>query len=214
MQTRADIRDFVLGTRNQKKRAELDQLLRPFGFDVKSLDDVHSTHEVIEDGSSFAANAAKKAREQAQFLGQWVLGEDSGICVDALDGRPRYLFRQICRGRRNWTWPITNCSYSGCRAFQEKRERPTTFATCHCPIRTGTIRIECEAICRGILRCEPAGTWCDSATTHSSKSRNTIRTFGELGSAVKAVLSQSRAHFAAALAASTAIRAIAPAINP
>ena len=79
---------IVLGTHNAKKRAELEALLCPYGYDVKSLDDFADALEVVEDGTTFAENAVKKATEQALHLGQWVIGEDSGLCVDALEGAP------------------------------------------------------------------------------------------------------------------------------
>jgi XTP/dITP diphosphohydrolase len=43
---------------------------------------------VIEDGTTFEDNARKKAQELSRYLGHWVLGEDSGLVVPALDGRP------------------------------------------------------------------------------------------------------------------------------
>ena len=43
---------------------------------------------MVEDGDTFEANARKKASELAKVLGHWVLGEDSGLVVPALKGRP------------------------------------------------------------------------------------------------------------------------------
>ena len=44
--------------------------------------------DVVEDGNTFAENAAKKATETALLLQHWVLAEDSGLAVDALEGQP------------------------------------------------------------------------------------------------------------------------------
>src|SRR6187402_2012289 len=63
-------------------------MLAPWGFDVVTLDDVPSAIEVVEDGDSFAANAALKASQQARHLSRWVLADDSGLMVDALGGAP------------------------------------------------------------------------------------------------------------------------------
>ena len=81
---------LVLGTHNRKKRAELWDLLAPLGLglELAILDDFPTAIEVEEDGDTFAANACKKAAEQAAHLGRWVLAEDSGLCVDALKGKP------------------------------------------------------------------------------------------------------------------------------
>jgi XTP/dITP diphosphohydrolase len=78
----------VLGTRNRKKRDELVELLDLPGLQVVTLAERPPVPEVIEDGETFAENAAKKASETAKALGEWVLGEDSGLCVDALGGAP------------------------------------------------------------------------------------------------------------------------------
>ena len=53
-----------------------------------SLREAGIDHETIEDGETFLANAAKKAREIAQISGCCALADDSGLCVDALDGAP------------------------------------------------------------------------------------------------------------------------------
>lgn len=80
--------ELVLGTHNRKKGGELQHLLAPFEFRVRTLDEFPSAIKVVEDGETFAENAAKKAVQQAQHLGRWALGEDSGLMVDALGGAP------------------------------------------------------------------------------------------------------------------------------
>lgn len=52
------------------------------------MGDFPDVPEVVEDGTTFAENAAKKATQTARYLQQWALGEDSGLMVDALDGAP------------------------------------------------------------------------------------------------------------------------------
>ena len=79
---------IVLGSRNQKKLAEMVELLAPHGIDIVSVSAFPHVPEVVEDGDSFAANAAKKARETAVALNRWVIAEDSGLCVNALGGAP------------------------------------------------------------------------------------------------------------------------------
>jgi len=81
-------RQIVLASRNQKKTREIAELLQPHGFEVTPVTQFPDVPEVVEDGDTFAANAAKKAVEVAVKLGQWVIGEDSGLRVDALKGAP------------------------------------------------------------------------------------------------------------------------------
>src|SRR5262245_36553000 len=79
---------LVLGTNNRKKCGELVDLLAPFGFELRSLADFPQAITVEETGTTFAENAALKATQQAVHLKAWVLGEDSGLAVDALRGDP------------------------------------------------------------------------------------------------------------------------------
>lgn len=79
---------LVIASRNAGKLRELRGLLEPHGIAVKNLADFPEMGEVDETGMSFAENAAIKATTVAESLGQWVLGEDSGLMVDALGGRP------------------------------------------------------------------------------------------------------------------------------
>jgi XTP/dITP diphosphohydrolase len=90
---------LVLGTRNLKKRREIEEILADVGLELRDLSQWPDLPEVVEDGSTFEENARKKASEAARALHQWVLGEDSGLVVPALHGRPgvhsaRYAGRQ------------------------------------------------------------------------------------------------------------------------
>lgn len=79
---------LVLATRNRGKAAEINDLLKDFPVDVKSLDDFGPIPEVVEDGTTFEANAYKKASFTARVLGLPALADDSGLTVEALDGAP------------------------------------------------------------------------------------------------------------------------------
>src|SRR5216683_6300924 len=79
---------LVVGTRNPKKREEILEILAGLGVELRDLTAFPDAPEVVEDGKTFEANARKKASELAIALNQWVLGEDSGLMVPALHGRP------------------------------------------------------------------------------------------------------------------------------
>ena len=79
---------LVLGTRNAKKRREIEEILGDLPLTLHDLSQHPAAPEVVEDGKTFEANARKKAVETARAIGQWVLGEDSGLVVPALNGRP------------------------------------------------------------------------------------------------------------------------------
>ncbi len=81
---------LVLATRNAKKLAELDRLLAGAGLDVEILGSAvfSDLPEIEETGSTFAENSLIKARAVAAHTGLIAIADDSGLCVDALDGQP------------------------------------------------------------------------------------------------------------------------------
>ncbi|MFH1837125.1 MAG: RdgB/HAM1 family non-canonical purine NTP pyrophosphatase [Candidatus Omnitrophota bacterium] len=82
--------DILIATHNQKKRKELNALLKRFsGIKVLILDDLEvSTPVIVEDGKTFRQNAVKKAVITSKFFKGLVLADDSGIEVEALHGKP------------------------------------------------------------------------------------------------------------------------------
>lgn len=83
--------DIVIGSGNAHKVLELRALLPRNRFRLTSLAELPHAIDVDETGQTFAENARLKAVEQAKHLGRWVLAEDSGLEVDALDGKPGVL---------------------------------------------------------------------------------------------------------------------------
>ena len=83
----------VLATRNRKKLDELQRILEAAGLDVEllSIDAFPDAPEVAETESTFAGNALLKARAIAQATGLPAVADDSGLCVDALNGMPGVL---------------------------------------------------------------------------------------------------------------------------
>ncbi len=79
---------IVLATTNKGKTKEIQALLAGFPIEVKNLSDFGPIPEVIEDGDTFDENAYKKASFTAKVLGYPAIADDSGLCVEALDGAP------------------------------------------------------------------------------------------------------------------------------
>lgn len=79
---------ILAATSNKHKLEELKKILAVQGVEVISPLDVGGIPEVIEDKTTFEGNAAKKAVETARAKNMTVFADDSGLCVDALDGRP------------------------------------------------------------------------------------------------------------------------------
>ncbi|MBX3302471.1 MAG: XTP/dITP diphosphatase [Nitrospira sp.] len=80
--------EIVLATRNPDKRRELGALLGGLGIRIRTVADFPSAPEVEEDGTTCEANAIKKAREIARATGVPAVADDTGLEVDALEGRP------------------------------------------------------------------------------------------------------------------------------
>jgi XTP/dITP diphosphohydrolase len=78
---------LVLASGNTGKLRELEAMLRPLGWTVKPQSDWRMD-EAVENGLSFIENALIKARHAARATGLPALGDDSGLLVDALGGRP------------------------------------------------------------------------------------------------------------------------------
>ena len=83
----------VLATRNQHKVAELRRILESADLDVDLVgtEEFPDLPDVAETGSTFAANALLKANDVAQRTGLIAIADDSGLCVDALNGMPGIL---------------------------------------------------------------------------------------------------------------------------
>lgn len=183
---------LVLGTHNQKKRQELEQLLAPLGLSLLTLSDVEDAIEVEETGTTFSENAALKASQQAQNLGMWVMGEDSGISVVALNNEPGiYSARYSDPGATDQRNNEKVLAELGNTALEKR----TAFYTCHMAISdpTGQIRATAEDYCYGRIRFEPSG---ENGFGYDPlfEIPEYHRTFGELGSSIKKVLShRSRA---------------------
>ena len=80
--------DLVVATRNAGKLKEIRRLLESRGIRVRGLEEFPGAPDVVEDGETFAENAIKKAEAVAQFTSMPCLADDSGLVVDALQGRP------------------------------------------------------------------------------------------------------------------------------
>ena len=79
---------FVLATRNSAKLRELREILSELKVECVSPDEAGYTEDVEEDGETFFENAMKKAKAACAATGLPAIADDSGLCVDALNGGP------------------------------------------------------------------------------------------------------------------------------
>ncbi|GAB5404754.1 MAG: RdgB/HAM1 family non-canonical purine NTP pyrophosphatase [Aureliella sp.] len=179
--------EIVIGTTNAKKLVELTPYIQPLGFPLKILADFPNPLEVDETGTTFLENARLKASQQAQHLGRWTIGEDSGLCVPALDGAPG----------------IYSARYSGPEATDEKNNQKLLLELGKTPpekraayyVSTmalaspdGTIQIEAEGRCWGRIIDQYRGSG-GFGYDPLFEIPEYHRTFAELGGTVKRALS-------------------------
>ncbi len=79
---------LVIASGNPDKTEELRSLLSELDIELIPLSDYPGAPQIVEDGHTFAENAAKKAAGIALFTGLHAVADDSGLCVEVLEGRP------------------------------------------------------------------------------------------------------------------------------
>ncbi len=149
---------LVIATNNKKKLAEMSRILTPLGFEVVTTKEIGiNLGDVEENGTTFAENAYIKAKSAFDLLnGEYcVVADDSGLCVDALGGRPG----------------IFSARYGGeglddIGRYQklleelseiEKNKRQAHFACSICAIMNDGTVITAEGKCEGEIGYAPLG---------------------------------------------------------
>ena len=144
---------LVIATRNTGKIREIQKLLNGFPVIIKNLNDFGPIPPVIEDGDTFDDNAYKKASFTAKVLGFPALADDSGLCVDALNGTPgvhsaRYGGESISDRDR--------CTKL-LKAMESHTNRAATF---HCIVSIAVPQgpaLTYEGKCEGLITKNPVG---------------------------------------------------------
>jgi XTP/dITP diphosphohydrolase len=140
---------LVVATGNPGKLKEMQLYLQDLGWELQlKPDDL----EIEETGDTFIANACLKASEVAKATGQWSIADDSGLMVDALDGKP---------GIYSARYGKTDADRIS-RLLQELENEPNRQAQFVCAIAIarpdGTIALQVEGICRGEILHTPRGS--------------------------------------------------------
>jgi XTP/dITP diphosphohydrolase len=94
---------IVIATHNKNKFSEMEFILKPLGMKIKSLYDFPEIGDIPETGDTLEENALIKAKTVFELTGISTLSDDTGLEVDALNGKP---------GVYSARWAGENCSYS------------------------------------------------------------------------------------------------------
>jgi XTP/dITP diphosphohydrolase len=113
----------VIATHNAGKLAEMRELLAPFGIEAVSAGEL-GLPEPEETGTMFAENATIKAKAAAEATGLPAFADDSGLCVDALDGAPGIFSAR-------WAGPTKDFASAMARIFAELDRRGAAERRAH-----------------------------------------------------------------------------------
>lgn len=82
------MKEVMIATQNLGKLKEFEHIFKPFKISVVSMQDLPMTLDIVEDGETFEANALIKAQAISAHYNGFIVADDSGLEVDALDKRP------------------------------------------------------------------------------------------------------------------------------
>lgn len=148
--------EIIIATKNKGKAKEYNQLFNEYGITVKSLLDLsEEIPDVEETGDTFKENARLKAEQISRLLGIPVLADDSGLVIDALDGRPG----------------VYSARYAGEPTDDKKNYEKVLNELTEVPSQSRTARFVCvlalaipqektifkEGFCEGIIAESPVG---------------------------------------------------------
>lgn len=142
---------FIIATNNPKKLIEMERILHPLGIEAVSAKEAGVVlAEVDETGTTFAENAFLKANAAFEATGMPAVADDSGICVDALDGRPGIFSARYCPELCHSDEERTQ------RILDELKDVPDGQRGAHytcaiCCILPDGSKIEIEEICEGTI---------------------------------------------------------------
>ena len=195
---------IVIASGNTHKAEEIQALLGD-DFECRTLKDYPDAPEVEEDAATFAGNAVKKAlslvdwlKHNEDFAEGWVLADDSGLEVDALDGAPGVRSARYASGTTEGNSPdeANNAKLLTALDGKPEHQRTARFRCVLALARTGAYGQPelFEGACEGHIAEAPAGSE-GFGYDPLFVPENFVDTFGTLGAEIKGMLS----HRAAAL---------------
>lgn len=147
---------LTLASRNRHKAEEIAAILPPH-FTVKTLADYPELPEIEETGTTFAANAALKACGISALIPGWVLADDSGLCVDALNGAPGVYSARYAGEHGNDA--ANNAKLlADLAALPADTPRTARFMCAICLAEQGIIKTEVCGKVEGCIATAPSGT--------------------------------------------------------
>ncbi len=145
----------IVATGNAGKLREFTRIFAPFGIEVVGQKTLYPELEVEESGATFAENAFLKAQAVHALSGKAAVADDSGLCIDALGGRPGVYSARYAGEDTSYPEKMQ-------RLLEELKEVPqgkrtARFVSHICFISEQGERIDAQGVCEGEIGFAPAG---------------------------------------------------------
>ncbi len=147
---------FVAATNNKKKLSELSRILSPLGVELRAVNELGFTAiDPEETGTTFEENAFIKAKAFCEHTGLPAIADDSGLCVEALDGAPgvysaRYA-GEPCNDERNIEKLLSDMHDIA------KEKRGASFVCSICCVFPNGDKVTASGKCNGFIGYERTG---------------------------------------------------------
>ncbi|MCU9614052.1 XTP/dITP diphosphatase [Caldibacillus lycopersici] len=150
------MKEMIIATKNAGKAKEFIEIFSPMGYTVKTLLDFPDAPDIEETGATFEENALLKAEGIAKYFNRIVIADDSGLAIDALEGRPGVYSARYAGESKDDEANIA-------KVLEELKEVPEEKRTAHfhCTLAlTGPCMepVIVEGMCDGVILTEKRGT--------------------------------------------------------
>ncbi|MBO4426423.1 MAG: XTP/dITP diphosphatase [Clostridiales bacterium] len=146
---------LIIATGNEDKVREIDEILEGTGFEAISMKQAGFDPDIVEDGTTFEENALKKAMAVHELSGEYVMADDSGLCIDALDGAPGIYSARFCG--EDSTYEEKFKKIFEMLADVPEEQRTAQFVCAIAVVRPDGTSFTVRGECRGVLHEKPMG---------------------------------------------------------
>ncbi len=146
---------LIIATGNRDKVREIDEILKGTGFEAVSMKDAGVNPTIIEDADTFEGNALIKARTVQELTGGYVMADDSGLCIDALDGAPGIYSARFCG--ENSTYEEKFAKIFEMLKDVPEDKRTARFVCAIAVVRPDGSSFTVRGVCEGVLHENPVG---------------------------------------------------------
>lgn len=147
---------IVIATGNQDKVREINEILSGTDFEAVSMKSIGINPDIVEDADTFEGNALIKAKAVHELVNDYVMADDSGLCIDALDGAPGVFSARFCGENSTYQEKFD-------KIFEMLKDVPEDKRTAHFVCAIAVVRPDGSSFtvkeqCDGILQEIPMGS--------------------------------------------------------